>query len=389
MSPSKVMGYGPSWQDDKLAFSICPEGFKPGIMRIWKAAKASLASKELLMPNPKAPLREQVREVLRFHHYALRTEKAYWQWIRRYLAFHRLSDRGGPHRGWRHPRELGAREVTQFLTHLALAGNVAASTQNQALNALVLLYEHVLQQPLGDLGDFARVNRPARRPVVLTPAETQRVLAALKPGTGAMIIRLLYGTGMRLMECLRLRIKDVDFARGRVVVRGGKGDKDRETMLPEALRPELQQHLQRVKLLHEKDLAEGLGAVYLPHALARKYPNAAREWIWQYVFPAAGRSKDPRTGIVRRHHVNELAVQRIMKEAVRLAKLKKPATCHTLRHCFATHLLEDKYDLRTVQELLGHRDVATTQILTRRRPVARPSRAFCSAKFLFRLPKPK
>ena len=333
-------------------------------MKIWKAAKASLASQELLTPNPKAPLREQVREVLRFHHYALRTEKAYWQWIRRYLAFHRLADHSGPHQGWRHPRELGATEVTQFLTHLALVGNVAASTQNQALNALVFLYEQVLQQPLENLGDFARVNRPARLPVVLTPAETHRVLAALKPGTGALIIRLLYGTGMRLMECLRLRVKDVDFARGRIVVRGGKGDKDRETVFPEALRSGLEQHLQRVKLLHEKDLAEGYGVVYLPHALARKYPNAAREWIWQYVFPAAGRSKDPRTGKVRRHHVNELAVQRIMKEAVRLAKLKKLATCHTLRHSFATHLLEDKYDIRTVQELLGHKDLATTQIYT-------------------------
>jgi integron integrase len=333
-------------------------------MRIWKKAKASWAPKELLAPNPQAPLREQVREVLRFHHYSLRTEKAYWQWIRRYLAFHRSSDRSGPYRGWRHPREMGAAEVTRFLTHLALAGNVAASTQNQALNALVLLYEQVLHRPLGDLGDFARVHRPARLPVVLTKAETQRVLAALKPGTGALIIRLLYGTGMRLLECLRLRVKDVDFARGRIVVRGGKGDKDHETVLPETLRPELQQHLERVKLLHEKDLAEGFGAVYLPYALARKYPKAGREWIWQYVFPAAGRSKDPRTGIIRRHHVNELAVQRIMKEAVRLAKLKKPATCHTLRHSFATHQLEAGYDIRTVQDLLGHKDVTTTQIYT-------------------------
>jgi integron integrase len=333
-------------------------------MKIWKTAKASLACKELLIPNPQAPLREQVREVLRFHHYSLRTEKAYWQWIRRYLAFHRRRDHSGPQRGWRHPREMGSAEVTQFLTHLALAGNVAASTQNQALNALVLLYEQVLHQPLGDLGDFARVNRPARLPVVLTKAETRQVLAALKPGTGALIVRLLYGTGMRLLECLRLRVKDVDFARGRIVVRGGKGDKDRETVLPETLKLELRRHLERVKLLHEKDLAEGFGAVYLPQALARKYLNAEREWVWQYVFPAAGRSKDPRTGMIRRHHVNELAVQRVMKEAVRLAKLKKPATCHTLRHSFATHQLEAGYDIRTVQDLLGHKDVATTQIYT-------------------------
>jgi integron integrase len=188
------------------------------------------------------------------------------------------------------------------------------------------------------------------------------VLAALKPGSGSLIIRLLYGTGMRLLECLRLRVKDVDFASGRIVVREGKGDKDRMTMLPDRLKAELQTHLERVKLLHETDLAEGFGQVYLPHALARKYPKADREWAWQYVFPAAGRSKDPRTGMVRRHHVNELAVQRLMKEAVRLARLKKLATCHTLRHCFATHQLEAGYDIRTVQDLLGHQDVATTMI---------------------------
>jgi integron integrase len=257
---------------------------------------------------------------------------------------------------------MGAPEVAQFLAHLAVAGNVAASTQNQALNALVLLYEQVLQQPLGALGEFARVRRPARLPVVLTQEETQRVLAALKPGTGALILRLLYGTGMRLMECLRLRIQDVDFGSGRILVREGKGDKDRMTMLPDRLKAELQAHLERVKLLHEQDLAEGFGRVYLPHALARKCPNADREWGWQYVFPAAGRSKDPRTGTLRRHHVNELAVQRLMKETVRLARLKKPATCHTLRHCFATHQLEAGYDIRTVQDLLGHKDVATTMI---------------------------
>ena len=259
---------------------------------------------------------------------------------------------------------MGAPEVVAFLTHLAVAGNVAASTQNQALNALVFLYEQVLQMPLGDLGEFARVNRPARLPVVLTQEETFRVLAALKPGTGGLIIRLLYGTGMRLMECLRLRIKDVDLACGRITVREGKGDKDRTTMLPECLKAELQTHLDRVRLLHDKDLAEGFGQVYLPHALDRKYPNADRTLAWQWVFPAKGLSKDPRTEIVRRHHVHEVAVQRIMKEAVHLARLKKPATCHTLRHCFATHLLENKYDIRTVQELLGHEDVATTQIYT-------------------------
>jgi len=327
----------------------------------------------LLTPNPKARLRDQVREVLRFHHYSLRTEKAYWQWIRRYLVFcrdhpHLTPALSPPSEGaerekrWRHPKEMGAPEVAQFLTHLAVAGNVAASTQNQALNALVFLYEQVLQLPLGDLGEFARVKRPARLPVVLSQEETQRVLAALKPGTGGLIVRLLYGTGMRLMECLRLRVKDVDFARNQIVVREGKGDKDRMTMLPDKLKLELQTHLERVKLLHETDVADGFGRVHLPHALARKYPKADRELAWQWVFPANGRSKDPRTGMVRRHHVHELAVQRMMKEAVRLARLKKPATCHTLRHCFATHQLEAGYDIRTVQDLLGHKDVATTMI---------------------------
>jgi integron integrase len=347
---------------------------------IFKETKASRERKGLLIPNPQAPLRDQVREVLRFHHYALRTEITYWQWIRRYLVFHRdrsrassqaqtltqpaatLSHPMGEGHGWRHPREMGAPEVVRFLTHLAVAGNVAASTQNQALNALVLLYEQVLQQPLGDLGEFARVTRPARLPVVLSQEETQRVLSALKPGTGGLIVRLLYGTGMRLMECLRLRVKDVDFERNQIVVREGKGDKDRVTMLPDKLKLELQRHLERVRLLHEKDMAEGLGRVYLPHALDRKYPNADLEWVWQWVFPANGLSKDPRTGLVRRHHVHELAIQRRMKEAVHLAGLKKPATCHTLRHCFATHQLEAGYDIRTVQDLLGHQDVATTMI---------------------------
>ena len=335
--------------------------------------KGIVRIKRLLTPNPKARLRDQVREVLRFHHYSLRTEKAYWQWIRRYLVFcrdhpHLTPALSPPSEGaerekrWRHPKEMGAPEVAQFLTHLAVAGNVAASTQNQALNALVFLYEQVLQLPLGDLGEFARVKRPARLPVVLSQEETQRVLAALKPGTGGLIVRLLYGTGMRLMECLRLRVKDVDFARNQIVVREGKGDKDRMTMLPDKLKLELQTHLERVKLLHETDVADGFGRVHLPHALARKYPKADRELAWQWVFPANGRSKDPRTGMVRRHHVHELAVQRMMKEAVRLARLKKPATCHTLRHCFATHQLEAGYDIRTVQDLLGHKDVATTMI---------------------------
>ena len=324
--------------------------------------KTSNTSKPILVPNPKAMLRDQLRQVMRFHHYSFRTEKTYWQWIRRYLIFHRHPTHGGPDSGWRHPKDMGAPEVVRFLTHLAVDRDVAASTQNQALNALVLLYEQVLQLPLGDLGEFARVNRPARLPCVLTQEETQRVLAALKSDTSGLIVRLLYGTGMRLMEALRLRVKDVEFATGRIVVREAKGDKDRITVLPDRLKIELQTHLQRVKLLHDKDLTEGFGRVYLPHALARKYPNADKEWVWQWVFPSARRSRDPRSGIVRRHHANEQAIQRAMKAAVKLAKPGKPATCHTLRHCFATHLLENKTDIRTVQDLLGHEDVSTTMI---------------------------
>jgi len=326
--------------------------------------KASREKRPMLVPNPKGKLFDQVREVMLFHHYSLRTEKTYCQWMRRYLAFHRRADRGGSLRGWRHPAEMGAAEVAAFLSHLAVAGDVAASTQNQALNALVFLYDHVLDKPLGDLGEFARVHRPARLPEVLTQEETLRVLVSLKPGTTRLIIRLLYGTGMRLMESLRLRVKDVDFARGHIVVREGKGDKDRVTVLPEKLKAELQAHLERVKLLHERDLTEGFGGVYLPHALARKYRNADREWAWQWVFPSARRSRDPRSGIVRRHHASEISVQRAMKESVSLARLAKRATCHTLRHCFATHQLEAGYDIRTVQELLGHEDVATTMIYT-------------------------
>ncbi len=342
-------------------------------------AKASPSATAGFIPNPKARLFDQVREVMRFHHYSLRTEEAYLQWIRRYLQFHRcvltLSQSapppppppppgGGGGGGWRHPREMGAAEVAAFLGHLATERDVAAATQNQALNALVFLYGQVLRSPLGELGEFARVTRPARLPTVLTQEETRRVLAALKPGTAGLVVRLLYGTGMRLLEGLRLRVKDVELAGGRIVVREGKGDKDRVTMLPQKLKAELERHLDRVKMMHEQDVAEGFGRVYLPHALARKYPNADQEWGWQWVFPSAQRSKDPRTDAVRRHHVHELTVQRAMKDAVGLAGLTKPATPHTLRHSFATHLLEAGYDIRTVQELLGHKDVATTQIYT-------------------------
>jgi len=332
-------------------------------------AKASRKSREpwdrpALVPNPKARLFDQVREVMRFRHYSWRTERTYAQWMRRYLAFHRSADQTGPGGGWRHPQEMGEAEVLAFLSHLATERSVAASTQNQALNALVFLYGEVLRKPLGQIGDYARVQKPARLPEVLTQEQTQRVLAALKPGTPSLIVRLLYGTGMRLIEALRLRVKDVEFERGRIVIRQGKGGKDRLTMLPECLKLELESHLQRVKLLHERDLAEGHGRVMLPDALEKKYPEADREWGWQWVFPSARRSEDPGTGLERRHHANEQAIQRAMKAATRLAALPQRASCHTLRHCFASHLLENGTDIRTLQDLLGHEDVAKTMIYT-------------------------
>jgi integron integrase len=331
-----------------------------------KTAKTSSEHRVALVPNPKASLFEKFREVMRFHHYSLRTEKAYRFWIRRFLVFHRdkTATTNMPFRGWRHPNDMGVREVGSFLTHLAVVGNVSAATQRQALNALVFLYEQVLCHPLGDIGEFERVKRPARLPEVLTIEETKRLLAALKPDTGGLLVRLLYGSGLRLIEGLRLRVKDLDFGRERVMVRRGKGNKDRTTMLPASLKLDLQAHLERVRLLHARDMAEGFGRVYLPEALDRKYPNASREWGWQWVFPAARLSKDPRTGAIRRHHANELAVQRTVRMAAKLAGIARPVSPHTLRHSFATHLLENGCDIRTVQDLLGHKDVTTTQIYT-------------------------
>ena len=316
------------------------------------------AKAAFVIANPKSKLLDQMREVLRVKHYSLRTEEAYVQWVRRFLKFQR--DRAG---AWKHPRELGATEVVAFLNHLANREHVAAATQNQALNAISFLYVQVLGLELGDLGEFLRASKPRRMPVVLSQAEVGRLLASLE-GTWRLMTELLYGTGLRLMECLRLRVKDVDFDRGQIVVHDGKGFKDRITMLPDKLKAELQQHLKRVRLLWEKDVQEGFGEVYLPEALARKYPNAAREWSWQWVFPSRSRSRDPRSGRERRHHVQETGLQRAVKAGLRLSGITKLATCHTLRHSFARHLLENKYDIRTVQELLGHKDVSTTQIYT-------------------------
>lgn len=301
----------------------------------------------------KPKLLDQVRERLRTLHYSIRTEEVYVDWARRFILFH----------GKRHPRELGAAEVEAFLSHLAVEGRVSASTQNQAKSALLFLYREVLNIKLPWLDGVTSAKRGERLPVVLTKREVEAVLGRLS-GIHSLLARLLYGTGMRLMEGIRLRVKDVDFERGEIVVREGKGNKDRITMLPASLADELKTHLAQVKTLHENDLDQGFGAVYLPFALARKYPDAGREWGWQYVFPSVKRSIDPRSGIERRHHLDEKGIQRAMKQAVRDAGIVKQATPHTLRHSFATHLLQSGYDIRTVQELLGHRHVETTMRYT-------------------------
>ena len=284
---------------------------------------------------------------------SIRTEEAYVGWVRRFIFAN----------GKRHPRELGAREVEAFLTHLAMHGRVAASTQNQALSALLFLYREVLQQELPWMENIRRAKRPERLPVVLSREEVAALLEEMN-GVTWLMASLLYGAGLRLMECVRLRVQDVDFVRREITVRQGKGGKDRRTMLPAIIVDALQGQLAEARRVHERDLAAGFGAVWLPNALARKYPNAAREWAWQYVFPASSRSIDPRSSVERRHHLDETVLQRAVKQAVRRARIDKPATCHTLRHSFATHLLEAGHDIRTIQELLGHKDVSTTQIYT-------------------------
>jgi integron integrase len=301
-------------------------------------------------------LLDQVRERCRVKHYSLRTELAYvhWiRWIRRFLVFH---DK-------RHPREMGGPEVEAFLSHLAVQENVAPSTQNQALATILFLYREVLEMQLPWLDGVTRAKKPPRVPVVLTRDEVRAVLARLD-GVHLLLASLMYGSGLRLMETLRLRVKDVDLERLEITVRQGKGAKDRRTMLPRSLVEPLRIQRERVSLLHAADRAEGLAPVWLPHALERKYPNAGRELAWQFLLPASHPGRDPRTGVRRRHHIHESAVQRTMKSAVRASGVLKPASSHTLRHSFATHLLEAGYDIRTVQELLGHKDVSTTQIYT-------------------------
>ena len=298
-------------------------------------------------------LLDQIRIRCRTKHYSIRTERAYVGWARRFILANAR----------RHPRELGLAEVEAFLSALAVRDDVAASTQNQALSALLFLYKEVLGLEMPWVGSVTRAKRPKRLPVVLTPVEV-RALLALLDGQAALMGSLLYGAGMRLMEAVRLRVKDVDFGRWEIVVRNGKGGKDRRVPLPRRLEAALQAQIERVRVLHGRDLAQGYGEVWLPHALSRKYPTAGRELGWQYVFPASGLSEDPRSGTRRRHHVDEAVLQRAVKSARVAAGIDKPATCHTLRHSFATHLLESGHDIRTVQELLGHKDVATTQIYT-------------------------
>jgi integron integrase len=294
-----------------------------------------------------------VRDAIRRRNYSYRTEDAYVQWIRRFIHFS----------GKRHPLELGAAEVTAFLNHLARERNVAAATQNQALSALLFLYREVLQQPLPWLDQLERAKRPARLPTVLSPAEVRRLLAAMQ-GTKWLMASLLYGAGLRLTECLKLRVKDVDFEYRQIVVRDGKGAKDRVTMLPLSVLEPLKRQLALAKAMHEADLAAGYGDVELPDALARKYPRAPYAWAWKFVFPSHKLSTDPRTGVIRRHHLYENYLTRGVKEAAHAARIGKPVSCHTLRHSFATHLLAAGYDIRTVQELLGHADVSTTMVYT-------------------------
>ena len=298
-------------------------------------------------------LLDRVRMAVRARHYSLRTEDAYAGWIKRYILFHNK----------KHPSAMGAEEINAFLTHLAVEGNVSASTQNQALSAILFLYREVLNENVGWIGEIVRAARPRRLPVVFTREEVGRILTRMQ-GEQRLVGELLYGSGMRVLEAVRLRVKDLEFRRGEILVRDGKGRKDRVTMLARSLGDSLQAHLVGVRELHEHDLAAGAGAVFLPDALGRKYPNAVRQWGWQYVFPARRISVDPRSGERRRHHLDERLVQRAFSGAQKAAGVDKSGTVHSLRHSFATHLLEDGYDIRTIQELLGHADVKTTMIYT-------------------------
>lgn len=304
------------------------------------------------MPDP-PKLIDQLIAALRTRHYSPRTEQAYVMWVKRFIRFHEL----------RHPRDMGPAEVNTYLTHLATVSKVSSSTQTQALAAILFLYRRVLGIELGDLGEIVRARRSRHVPIVMTRSEARAVLSMMSGDTHLMA-SLLYGSGLRLSECIALRVQDVDLSRGEIVVFNGKGSKDRVTMLPDSLKRPLREHLARVRTLHDRDLAAGYGRVAVPESLARKYPNAAVDWRWQWVFPQRHRWRDPRTGQQGRHHVDETVLQRAVKDAVRSAGVTKRVGCHTFRHSFATHLLEAGYDIRTIQELLGHKSVATTMIYT-------------------------
>jgi integron integrase len=313
-----------------------------------------MKNKSKFRPNPELKLMDQVREVLRYHHYAYRTEQTYCDWIVRYIRFF-----GAKY----HPCDMGKKEIEAFLSHLATDCKVSANTQRQALNAIVFLYRQVLDQPVDELIEHIKARKNRRPPVVLSQSEVQQVLARMT-GTHLLMAQLLYGGGLRLMECIRLRVQDLDFERDLIYVRDGKGGKDRTTTFPASIKNGLQTHVDRIGQLHEQDLAKGYGSVYLPNALDIKYPNAEKEFAWQYVFPSKNLSTDPRSGKIRRHHVLESGLQKAVKVAVNRAGIHKRVGCHTFRHSFATHLLENGVNIRVVQELMGHADVKTTEIYT-------------------------
>ena len=316
-------------------------------------ADSFTAIKQTHVKEQQPKLLDRLRETLRTRHYSRRTEQTYSHWVKRFVYFHKM----------RHPEEMAEPEINAFLTHLAVKEKVSASTQNQALSALLFLYRHVLNREIGELRDVIRARKPKHLPVVLTKDEVKTVIGNLK-GDKWLMANLMYGAGLRLMECLRLRVHDIDFASNQITVRDGKGNKDRVTMLPNVLKQPLREHLKNVRKTHRQDLTEGYGRVYMPYALASKYPNAATEWGWQFVFPQDNRFINKTTGEQGRYHVHETTVQRTVKEAVRKTDITKRASSHTFRHSFATHLLADGYDIRTVQELLGHKDVKTTMIYT-------------------------
>jgi len=361
-----------NWHYNIPLITICLATF-----HLLRYSRANMENnKPKFRPNPNLKLMDQVREVLRYHHYAYRTEQTYCQWILRYI--HHFG-------GKTHPRLLKAKDVEAFLSHLATVGEVTASTQRQALNAIVFLYKHVLDIRLEDKIAPARSKRLTSPPTVMTQAEVQHLLFAME-GKPALMAKLIYGSGMRLMECIRLRVQDVDFGQNLIFIRGGKGGKDRTTILPKNLHDEMLKQIAAVKTLHHKDLEEGFGDVYIPEALARKYPRASRATGWQWVFPAKLRSIDPRSGKEMRHHVLESVLQKAVKRVAQEAGIDKRVGCHTLRHSFATHMLENGVNIRVLQELLGHADVKTTEIYTH--VMARDIRSLQSPlDALFRLKK--